>query len=107
MPIYPCVCECGHYEEAFLSVENHTELPEHCGKKMKRVFTPHMVITDLQPYKSPLDGKWITTRSDHRKHMREHGVIEVGNEKLTRPATKPYDPKTLKQDIAQAINQLS
>lgn len=107
MPVYPCKCDCGHYEEVFRTVENHKDLPEHCGKQMQRVFTPHMVIEDMKPYQSPIDGNWISTRRDHRKHLIEHGVIEVGNEKLTRPFQKPYDPGNLKQDIAQAINQLS
>jgi hypothetical protein len=106
MPLYPCKCECGHYEEVFRTVANAKDLPKHCGKPMQRVFTPHMVITDMQPYKSPLDGTWITTRTKHRSHMKEHGVIEVGNEKLTRPASKPYDPGNLKQDIANSINEL-
>lgn len=104
MPLYPCKCKCGHYEEVFRSIDQHDDLPVHCGEKMQRVFTPHMVIEDMKAYQSPLDGKWISTRRDHRKHMREHGVIEVGNEKLTRPMTKPYDPKDLKQDLIDTFN---
>src|SRR6476659_8490700 len=38
------------------------------------------VIQDIEPYKSPLDGSIVGSRSRHRDHMREHGVIEMGNE---------------------------
>lgn len=39
------------------------------------------VMRDITPYQSPLDGKWVTSRSEHRDSMRRHGVIEMGNEK--------------------------
>lgn len=39
-----------------------------------------MIMRDLEPYKSPLDGSMVTSRSQHRAHMRQHGVIEMGNE---------------------------
>jgi len=107
MPVYPCKCECGHEEEVFLPAEKYRDLPEHCGKQMTRVFTPHHVIEDMKPYKSVIDGKWITTRSKHRKHMREHGVIEVGNEKLTRGFRKPYESKDLMKDLSDTYDKLA
>jgi hypothetical protein len=33
-------------------------------------------------YKSPIDGAVISSRRAHENHMREHNVIEVGNEKF-------------------------
>ena len=107
MPLYPCKCKCGHEDEVFLSISEYDKLPEHCGEQMQRVFTPLHVIEDTKPYQSPLDGKWISSKSQHRKHMREHGVIEVGNEKLTRPISKPYNPGNIKQDLAEAYDQLT
>ena len=105
MPIYPCRCECGHEEEVYLTMAQHRDLPNHCGKQMTRVFTPHMVIEDMKAYQSPLDGKWISTRKNHRKHLREHDVIEVGNEKIN-PKPK-FEDKTIKQDLARAYDQLT
>lgn len=35
---------------------------------------------DIEPYKSMITGEIIGSRSRHRSHMREHGVIEAGNE---------------------------
>lgn len=41
------------------------------------------VIGDIQPYKSMITGEMIQGRRQHREHLRQHGCIEVGNEKLT------------------------
>lgn len=39
-----------------------------------------MIMGDIQPYKSMIDGRMITSRSQHRSHLKQHGMIEVGNE---------------------------
>ena len=39
-----------------------------------------LVMGDIQPYQSMLDGREITSRSRHREHLRDHGCIELGNE---------------------------
>lgn len=41
-----------------------------------------MLIRDIGEYRSPLDGQMITSRSQHRDHMRTHDVVEVGNESI-------------------------
>lgn len=105
MPIYPCECKaCGHYDEPWLPVSEYDKLPECCGQQMARVFTAPFVVEDMKPYKSPIDGQWVTTRSQHRDHMKKHDVVEVGNEKLTRPARKEYKPdKELKKQLYEAL----
>lgn len=104
MPLYPCKCnECGHYDEVILPVSRYKELPFHCGEQMQRVITPLYVIEDMKPYKSPLDGSMITTRTQHREHIKRHGVVEVGNEKL--PERKPVEPSSAVDDIKQAMYQ--
>jgi len=40
----------------------------------------HLVMPDIQPYQSMIDGTWITSRSQHREHLRANGCIEIGNE---------------------------
>ena len=63
-----------------------------------------MVMGDIQPYISQIDGSVIESRSKHRTHLKEHGCIEVGNEKQTSTAKIPsYDPK-LKQKIVEITN---
>lgn len=51
-----------------------------------------MVIPDIQPYKSMIDGSMITSRSQHRSHLKAHGCIEIGNETKylqRKPVTPP------------------
>jgi len=40
------------------------------------------VIGDIQPYQSQIDGSWITSRSQHRAHLQQHGCREVGNDAM-------------------------
>ncbi len=40
----------------------------------------HYVQPDIQPYKSMVDGSMITSRSQHRRHLKAHGCEEVGND---------------------------
>jgi hypothetical protein len=64
-----------------------------------------MVMGDIQPYISQIDGSIINSRSVHRTHLRDHGCIEVGNEKQKQTAQIPrYDP-SLKQRIIEATNK--
>jgi hypothetical protein len=41
------------------------------------------IMGDIEPYQAvgPEQGKWITSRSQHREYLRKHGLIEVGNER--------------------------
>ena len=58
-----------------------------------------MVMPDIQPYKSMIDGSMITSRSVHRDHLRQHNCIEVGNEKME---TKLPPPKDTRKEVMQA-----
>lgn len=40
----------------------------------------HLVMPDIKPYQSMIDGSLITSRSAHREHLRRHGCQEIGNE---------------------------
>jgi hypothetical protein len=39
-----------------------------------------MVMSDIEGYVSQVDGSWIKSRSHHRAHIREHKMIELGND---------------------------
>lgn len=47
------------------------------------------VQSDIQPYQSMITGEMITSRSQHRDHLRQHRCIEVGNEDVGQPARAP------------------
>lgn len=55
------------------------------------------IISDIEPYQSMVDGTRITSRSHHREHLRTHGVIEVGNEKME------SKPKQIDREARRAV----
>lgn len=61
-----------------------------------------LVMPDIKEYRSMVDGSIITSRSRHREHLRQHGVIEIGNEKF--PVRKIAPPPGLKQTLIDVVN---
>lgn len=105
MPLYSMACQCGHKEDIYRSIARmDADLPMHCGHPMQRQIVAPMVAADIQPYRSMCDGSMITSRSQHREHLRRHGVMEVGNEKLKDAPTVIPDAPGLKQTIADVMN---
>lgn len=105
MPIYAMQCPCGHQEDIIRSVARMDEdLPEHCGSPMTRRIVAPMVAVDIQPYRSMCDGSWITSRSQHRAHLKQHGVIEVGNEKIKPSPSVIPDAPGLKETLIEVFN---
>ena len=49
----------------------------------------HYVMPDIQPYKSMIDGRMVTSRSEHRRHLKANNCIEVGNEDPLKHGPKP------------------
>ena len=66
-----------------------------------------MVMPDIGEYTSMVDGTRITSRSQHRAHLRQHGVIEVGNETkaLLSRVKPPSPPPGLKEQLIRAFHQ--
>jgi hypothetical protein len=51
--------------------------------KLKQEMTAReapMVMSDIEGYVSQVDGTWIKSRSHHREHLRQHRMIELGND---------------------------
>ena len=65
--------------------------------------TAPMVMNDIQPYRSQIDGSWITSRSAHRAHLRDHGMIEVGNEKVVNPKPTWTVTRGLREELISRI----
>lgn len=106
MPIYECKCtECGEHQDVYRTVAECRNMPDCCGQQMQKVYTPLHVIEDMKPYRSPIDGKMVTSRTQHRDHMRKHDVVEVGNEKLSgKPKRQEKDP-ALRHEIEKNLYQ--
>lgn len=100
MPIYATKCQsCGRAQDVYRSVANYDDLPECCGQKVERLICAPLVMNDIAPYKSMVTGEIINSRSRHREHLKDHGCIEVGNEKLS---PKPLAaPQGLKDTLIQ------
>lgn len=64
-----------------------------------------MVMRDIGEYVSPLDGQHITSRNQHRDHMRAHDVVEVGNEKIGGMAAAQDAPMRVDRDLGMAIKR--
>lgn len=66
----------------------------------------HMIMPDIKPYRSIVDGSEISSRSRHREHLQRHGCEEVGNEFVT---SKPQVDERKERDqrkraIADALS---
>jgi hypothetical protein len=106
MPIYVLGCACGHREEIYRSIaEMNKDLPKHCGQIMTRRVVASMVAPDIQPYRSMCDGTMITSRSQHRAHLRQHGVIEIGNEKIPQRKSTLGAAPGLKETLIKVVNE--
>ena len=54
------------------------------------------IMPDILPYQSMADGSMITSRSQHRAHLRQHNCIEIGNETME---TKPTQGKDTRREV--------
>lgn len=59
-------------------------LEEWLARNSESTNKAHHVIGDIQPYQAitgDMEGKWITSRSQHRAFLQRNKLVEVGNEK--------------------------
>lgn len=66
-----------------------------------------MVMGDIPAYQSQIDGSMITSRGQHRNHLRQHNCIEIGNETqfLNKPPPKLKSPDGLKEMLIHQAHQ--
>lgn len=62
-----------------------------------------MVQSDIEGYVSQVDGSWIDSRSKHRNHLKQHRMIELGNDV---PMRQP-DPQVSKQSQEARKRQIA
>lgn len=106
MPIYEYMCpHCERREDIYCSIKAKRTAPKCCDGSMERYFSaPTMLIPDIQPYRSMQTGEYIGGRAQHRAHLKQHGLIEVGNEKL--PPRKQVPMPDLVPDLRAAIREV-
>lgn len=62
-----------------------------------------MVMSDIEGYVSQVDGSWIKSRSHHRSHLKEHRMIELGND----PIMKHSEAKLSRQSMEARKRQIA
>lgn len=64
-----------------------------------------MIMRDIAPYRNMIDGKMISSRSEHRELLTRHGCVEVGNEAMK---TAPVQAKSTRRElIARQLGDVS
>lgn len=62
------------------------------------------VMGDIQPYQSMATGEMIMGRRQHREHMKNHGLVEIGNEtKYISQRKELSAPSGLREAIAREV----
>lgn len=60
-----------------------------------------IIMPDIKPYRSTITGEEIGSRSTHRRHLKQHNMVELGNE-YPKERRIP-DAPDLKVDLARVI----
>jgi len=108
MPLYDVKCGgCGAVKEIFRRYEERDhDLPVcACGETMTRTFLPPQVMRDIEGYQSPIDGKFIGSRSQHRDHLKRHGVIEYGND-MPKPRAITIPRESIRAEIKNSVEAM-
>lgn len=93
MPVYRYVCKCGIQCDAWRTVGERDQAPEHCGAPMERRILP-TAIAVFEPYRAVASDKetgerpLIRSRSEHEAFLRRNDYVEVGNDAQMRPKTE-------------------
>ena len=61
------------------------------------------VIPDIGVYRSMVNGQMIEGRRQHREHLKQHGVVEVGNDLDSARPKAHSPPGGLKEAIASQV----
>ena len=64
----------------------------------------HYVMPDIQPYRSMIDGKMVSSRSEHRRHLKANNCIEVGNDDPAKHIAKPRVDNSRLERIKYEVN---
>lgn len=87
MPLYTYQCEsCGTTQDAIRPIKDHKNGPECCNRTMKQIITKAPMAAqvwgghDFPGYRNMVTGEYVTTRARHRDILKEHDLVEVGNE---------------------------
>lgn len=80
------------------------EKPSRNEKSTKNI----TLMPDIQPYQSMVTGEIITSRSKHRQHLKDHNMVEVGNDSsINKPHRIPdANPQQRKELLIHQVNKI-
>lgn len=78
MPLYTYRCSNEHKISLFSKVDERDNVRQciACGANLARIFEAPAVHADIQPYQSPVDGRWIDSKAARREDLKRNGCIE-------------------------------
>jgi len=84
MPLYEWGCDCGHRESVWASIADRDGFrPEHdCGRKQRRLIGGHGLLyfeEGRARFRIGLSDKPISSLAQHKRLMRQAGVVEAGD----------------------------
>jgi hypothetical protein len=90
--------------ERICSVKDHTpRIKCECGRMAVQLLGFAHVVPDIEPYRSVVTGERIRGRAHHRQHLKQHALVEIGNERISR---KPVPLPPVHEDIKRAIAEV-
>ena len=67
-----------------------------------------MVMDDIAPYRSQATGEWITSRSQHREHLKAHNCVEIGDQTHHLQVRRPdFESAERKELIRAQVDAMS
>nr|CRH05484.1 conserved protein of unknown function [Candidatus Magnetococcus massalia] len=78
-------------EGKMVEVDLHAPRPEPVGP---------MIMSDIEPYQNVVNRQWIGSRSSHRAFLKQHNLVEIGNEKVS---SKAVETSSVRGDIQRAM----
>ena len=108
MPIYESICrKCGKTHEYIRTASQYLDTPECCGAKTQKVIlTAPYGVVDIPAYQSPINGKWINSRSERREDLKRNNCREwEGFEQETKVAQEraKQEEKTQDAKLEEAV----
>lgn len=109
MPVYTTLCDvCQKTQDIIRSIDRRDEdLPVCHEKAMRRIIvSPSMVIGDIEPYQSMVDGSMIMGRAEHKAHLKQHRLLEVGDQTHHLKPYGQYKPGGMKRDLVESMQRV-
>jgi hypothetical protein len=77
---------------------------KHLAAPLSDISAPY-VMGDLKPYQSMVTGEIVESRSRHRQILREHKLVEVGNETHYLKSKPITTPPGLKETLIRQVKK--